>query len=182
MLSSSAVDRCLGTDWKRRRSSSPLDSWSPAAPDAGSGECVHFPTLWSDRSEPEGSIKGSIPTARWRSCKLAPNKKRRFAALLRSPLTDSNRRPPPYHFGVVATGGNPRQRISLVLAVFADRPFAADCQWLRLLGSTNAPSLVDVLWSHEDPLRERHRRSGRRIEDINDPRTASSMFGRCPRP
>src|SRR6266511_1171622 len=31
MLSSSAVDRCLGTDWKRRRSSSPLDSWSPAA-------------------------------------------------------------------------------------------------------------------------------------------------------
>jgi hypothetical protein len=39
--------------------SSPLDSWSPAAPDAGSGECVHFPTLWSDRSEPEGSIKGS---------------------------------------------------------------------------------------------------------------------------
>jgi hypothetical protein len=26
----------------------------------------------------------------------------RFAGLLQSPLTDSNRRPPPYHFGVPA--------------------------------------------------------------------------------
>jgi hypothetical protein len=69
------------TDWKPRRSSSPLDSWSPAAPDAGPGECVHFPTLWSDRSEPEGSIKGS--TARWRSCKLAPNKKCAFSGQVR---------------------------------------------------------------------------------------------------
>jgi ATP dependent DNA ligase domain len=54
-----------------------------------------FSTLWSVRSEPEGSIKGSIPTARWRSCNFPSNKKRRFAALLQSPLTDSNRRPPP---------------------------------------------------------------------------------------
>jgi hypothetical protein len=48
----------------------------------------------SARSESQGSIKGSIPIARWRSCKFAGNKKRRFAALLQSPLTDSNRRPP----------------------------------------------------------------------------------------
>jgi hypothetical protein len=61
------------------------------------GECVPFPTLWSHRSEPEGSIKGSIGTAYWRSCKFSPNEKRQFAALLQSPLTDSNRRPPPYH-------------------------------------------------------------------------------------
>jgi hypothetical protein len=46
---------------------------------------------------PGGSIKGSIPTARWRLYKSRRNKKRRFAALLQSPLTDSNRRPPPYH-------------------------------------------------------------------------------------
>jgi hypothetical protein len=32
--------------------------------------------------------------------------KRRFAALSQSPLTDSNRRPPPYHAEVVANGGN----------------------------------------------------------------------------
>src|SRR5215211_2190026 len=57
-----------------------------------------------------------------------------------SPLTDSNRRPPPYHFGVVATGGNPRQRISLAFAVFADSPFAADCHWLQPRGSIKAPS------------------------------------------
>jgi ATP dependent DNA ligase domain len=58
-----------------------------------------FSTLWSVRSEPEGSIKGSIPTARWRSCNFPSNKKRRFAALLQSPLTGSNRRPPLYEEG-----------------------------------------------------------------------------------
>jgi hypothetical protein len=56
-----------------------------------------FSTLWSLRSQPEGSINGSIPTARWSRRKSPSTRKRRFAALLRSPLTDSNRRPPPYH-------------------------------------------------------------------------------------
>jgi hypothetical protein len=45
------------------------------------------------RSEPESSIIGSTPTAHWSSCKLIRQKKRRYAALLQSPLTDSNRRP-----------------------------------------------------------------------------------------
>jgi hypothetical protein len=75
-----------------------------------------FPTLWSLRSEPEGSIKGSTGTAYWRSCKSSPNKKRQFAALLQSPLMDSNRRPPPYHGGSEAvtayTRGHPRSRLS----------------------------------------------------------------------
>src|SRR6266540_4055640 len=48
----------------------------------------------------------------------------------------------PYHFGVAATGGNPRQRISLAFAAFEYDPFAADCHWLRLLGSINAPYLA----------------------------------------
>src|SRR5215210_5592995 len=68
------------------------------------------------------------------------HRKALYPAALRSPLTDSNRRPPPYHFGVVATGGNPRQRISLAFAVFADIPFAAGCHQLRPLCSINAPS------------------------------------------
>jgi hypothetical protein len=50
-------------------------------------------------SEPEGSIKGSIPTARWRSCKFWRNEKPCSAGLLQSPLTDSNRRPPLYEEG-----------------------------------------------------------------------------------
>jgi hypothetical protein len=50
-----------------------------------------------DTSQREGSIKGSISTARCGSCKWARKKKGRFAGLLQSPLTDSNRRPPPYH-------------------------------------------------------------------------------------
>jgi hypothetical protein len=38
----------------------------------------------SARSESEGSIKGSIPIARWRSCKFAQNKNRRFAGFCRA--------------------------------------------------------------------------------------------------
>src|SRR5918994_7512545 len=44
MLSSSAVDRVLDTDWKPRRSSSPLDSWSPAAPGELSTQSEEFRT------------------------------------------------------------------------------------------------------------------------------------------
>jgi len=47
-----------------------------------------------------------------------------------SPLTDSNRRPPPYHGTSQATGGNPWQRFSLVFAVTGARhlsPFATGC-------------------------------------------------------
>jgi hypothetical protein len=58
-----------------------------------------------------------------------------------SPLPDSNRRPPPYHFTTQATTSNPRQRIWLVSAVSASEQSATDCHWLRLLGSINAPSL-----------------------------------------
>ena len=47
----------------------------------------------SGRFRPEGSIKGSIPTARSPGSKSVRTKKRRHAALLQSPLTDSNRRP-----------------------------------------------------------------------------------------
>src|SRR6266545_7334878 len=52
---------------------------------------------------PEGSIKGSIPGAQWRSCKSIRREKPRRAGLLQSPLTDSNRRPPPYHGGALPT-------------------------------------------------------------------------------
>src|SRR5207302_581743 len=47
----------------------------------------------------ESSINGSIPTARSTTSKSACTRKRRPAALLQSPLTDSNRRPPPCHGG-----------------------------------------------------------------------------------
>jgi hypothetical protein len=52
-----------------------------------------------DTSRPEGSIKGSIPTAQCRKCKCSRKQKARYAGILQSPLTDSNRRPPPYHGG-----------------------------------------------------------------------------------
>src|ERR687898_3102240 len=44
MLSSSAVDRVCDTDWKPRRNSSPLDSWSPAAPGEPSTQSEEFRT------------------------------------------------------------------------------------------------------------------------------------------
>jgi hypothetical protein len=59
---------------------------------------------------------------------------------LQSPLTDSNRRPPPYHLTPAATSCNARQQIWLVSAVSRPARFAGACHWLRLLGSINAPS------------------------------------------
>jgi hypothetical protein len=47
MLSSSAVDRVWDTDWKPRRSSSPLDPWSPAAPGELSTQSEEFRTRWA---------------------------------------------------------------------------------------------------------------------------------------
>jgi hypothetical protein len=43
-------------------------------------------------------------------------------ALCGGPLTDSNRRPPPYHGAPPASAGNLRQRISLVFALFSAWP------------------------------------------------------------
>jgi hypothetical protein len=56
--------------------------------------------------------KSILPLLDRISCKSGRKEKRRFAALLQSPLTDSNRRPPPYHGTLAATGRNPRQRFS----------------------------------------------------------------------
>jgi hypothetical protein len=39
--------------------------------------------VWSTGSEPEGSIKGSIPIARWRICKGGPTKKQKSADVRR---------------------------------------------------------------------------------------------------
>ena len=65
--------------------------------------------------EPEGSIKGSIPTARSASCKWKRKKKHRFAGLLQSPLTDSNRSTPslPWRFrGVTRVHAITRDTVS----------------------------------------------------------------------
>jgi hypothetical protein len=81
-----------------------------------------------------------MPYAPWSICKSIRVEGAPFAATLQSPLTDSNRRPPPYHIAVSATGRNPRQRFWLVSALFSLGAFATVCRWLRPLGSTNAPS------------------------------------------
>jgi hypothetical protein len=65
-----------------------------AAEPGGTGPVL---TLTGSRLRTEGSITGSIPTAYWSSCKSSRQKTPRFARLLQSPLTDSNRRPPPCH-------------------------------------------------------------------------------------
>jgi hypothetical protein len=59
-----------------------------------------------------------------------------------SPLTDSNRRPPPYHGTSHATGRNPRQRFWLIFAVLATAWLAAECHRLQPRGSIKAPSSV----------------------------------------
>jgi hypothetical protein len=62
-------------------------------------------------------------------------------SLSKSPLTDSNRRPPPYHVLPEATGGSRWQWISLVVAVSRASRFAAGCHRLQPRGSIKAPSL-----------------------------------------
>jgi hypothetical protein len=56
-----------------------------------------------------------------------------------SPLTDSNRRPSPYHALRSATGRSPRQRFA-GFEPFLMPPFATSCHWLRPLCSISAPS------------------------------------------
>jgi hypothetical protein len=72
---------------------------------AASRRVLRWPLLPSISAArgPESSINGSIPTARWRFRKWPRPRKSRFAGLLQSPLTDSNRRPPPYHGGFGAS-------------------------------------------------------------------------------
>jgi hypothetical protein len=43
----------------------------------------------------------------------------RLRGFRESPLPDSNRRPPPYHVLLTATGRNPRQRFWLISTVLA---------------------------------------------------------------
>jgi hypothetical protein len=74
----------------------------------------------ADRSE--GSINGSISGAHWQLCKWSEEKRRRFTGTLQSPLPDSNRRPPPYHFGPAATGGNRWQNEGLFERFLACKP------------------------------------------------------------
>src|SRR6184192_3414738 len=59
----------------------------------------------------------------------------------RSPLTDSNRRPPPYQTSR-ATGRNPRQRFWRLFAALAPIRFATHCHRLQPRGSIRAPSSV----------------------------------------
>jgi hypothetical protein len=101
---------------------------------AGGGQTVE------QRLGTESSMNGSIPTAHWSSCKFSRRRKPRFAPLLQSPLTDSNRRPPPYHGTSQATGGSRWQRIWPVFAVCGPERFAADCRRLQPRGSIKAPS------------------------------------------
>jgi hypothetical protein len=61
---------------------------------------------------------------------------------LQSPLTDSNRRPPPYHADPAATGRKRRQRFWRDSAVFTAARFATACHRLQPRGSIKAPSFV----------------------------------------
>jgi hypothetical protein len=93
----------------------------------------------SGRSGPESSINGSIPTAHWISCKLTGRKRPGFAGPLQSPLTDSNRRPPPYHAIQTATGGSRWQRFSASSSHFPAFGPPNLCHRLRPLCSITVP-------------------------------------------
>jgi hypothetical protein len=62
-----------------------------------------------------------------------------LAGTFQSPLTDSNRRPPPYHPGSPATGCKYRRLVARNRAAFEPVVVALICGGLRPLCSTNAP-------------------------------------------
>src|SRR4029450_7146650 len=68
------------------------------------------------------SRKRSIPhQSEWAANLRSSPEVCRVAAVLKSPLPDSNRRPPPYHADPVASGRNPWQRFWLISGVPANR-------------------------------------------------------------
>ena len=89
------------------------------------------------------STAAILAGARYRYSRIAsatPEKRPNQRAFLSSPLTDSNRRPPPYHAVPQATGRNSWQGSWLVSAVLGPFAFASGCHRLRPLCSMNAPS------------------------------------------
>jgi hypothetical protein len=68
------------------------------------------------------------------------NKKSRYAGLLQSPLTDSNRRPPPYHAIQTATGGSQWQRFGASSSHFPAFRVPNVCHRLRPLCSITVAS------------------------------------------
>jgi hypothetical protein len=128
-----------------RRNSSVVGTHSGAPPRQGGARCSQTRLL-----KPKtpglvrcwGQILGQVEGRSSDGCTPLRQQKRPFCWPFKSPLTDSNRRPPPYHVLPSATGRNPRQRFWLVLAASAPIRFATDCHRLQPRGSIKAPSDV----------------------------------------
>src|SRR5205823_459243 len=96
------------------------DSWEPGPEVSPSSQAVPRSTLSAAKvGRIAGVLDAKAPLTLHRGLngherRLNTYGKRRRAGRLESPLTDSNRRPPPYHALLSATGRNPRQRFWLV--------------------------------------------------------------------
>src|SRR6266508_5892935 len=82
-------------------------------------------------------MSGSLPEAH---CKLIREENLSTAGLLESPLTDSNRRPPPYHAIQTATGGSRWQGFVASSSRFRTSGHPNLCHPLRPLCSITVPS------------------------------------------
>jgi hypothetical protein len=111
MLSSSHVDRVCGYRLETTAKLIAVGLLESGRTGCRSGRMRPFPTLRSDRSEPEGSIKGSIPTARWSSCKLSRNKAPVCGAFA-EPSDGLEPSTPPYHGGFELRRGADERRLT----------------------------------------------------------------------
>jgi hypothetical protein len=98
------------------------------------------------RSETESSINGSIPTTTFDEEQVDLTAKAPIYGAFAEPSDGLEPSTPSYHLTPAAISRNPRQQIWPVSAVSAAGRSAGTCQWLRLLGSINAPSLVGSRW------------------------------------
>jgi hypothetical protein len=107
-----------------------------------------FSLVTENRLETDGSIKASIPTAYSTTSKCASTGERRRAALLQSPLPDSNRRPPPYHGGFygsrACTRDHARQGFPANQSDLAAEDMSRDVARVVSDVSVSCPRAVDV--------------------------------------
>src|SRR5829696_4472426 len=143
------IQGCKGDQHARQRTVSTQSFATDVSAKAGPAQrpislgrenCAIPPVLWTPQLHKRLHAHRTLEIVQGSSTEKAEQS--RFTGLLQSPLTDSNRRPPPYHGTSLATRRNPRQRFSLVWALLGALPFATSCHDLRPLGSIKAPFFV----------------------------------------
>ena len=149
-----------------------------APPFQGGARCSQTPLLKPKLPELLRCWGDRLRDARAK-CVYRRGKKKAICWPFKSPRTDSNRRPPPYHPGYPASGCNYRRLVARKRGAFEAAAFAVISRRLRPLCSTNAP-YGPALVVEIDHFPRREVVSDRSSRWSNFPRTAGVPARRAP--